>query len=135
MTPDQARRTLVALRMVLGVVAYVRPDLAARAFGIDPDEGAATPSVVRIFGAREAAMGLAIVPASGPQVRRWLLIGAGVDALDVATMGMGARSGRLGRITIAVGGGLATVAIALGLRAVGRVTLPGGGGSATSAAS
>lgn len=134
-TPDNARRALVALRLVLGVAAYVRPDLAARAFGIDPDEGAAMPTAVRLFGSREAAIGLAVVLASGPDMRRSLLAGAAVDALDVATVVLGARSGRLGRTTVTVGGGLATVAVALGLRAVGRVTCRDDGASATSAAS
>lgn len=135
LTPDQARRALVALRLVLGVTAYVRPDLAARAFGIDPDEGAATPSAVRLFGARETAMGMAVSLASGTHLRRWLLIGAGVDVLDVATVVMGARSGRLGRTTVTVGAGLALAAVALGLRGRSGFKLRGGDGSARSAAS
>jgi hypothetical protein len=135
LTPDRARRALVALRLVLGVTAYVRPDLAARAFGIDPDEGAATPSAVRLFGAREAAMGVALLLASGPHLRRWLLIGAGVDALDVATVVMGARSGRLGRTTVTVGAGLAAAAVGLGLRGRSGGLRRGGDGRATCATS
>lgn len=97
------------------MTAYARPDLAARAFGIDPDEGSALPSAVRLFGAREAVMGVATYLASGPELRRWLLLGAAVDGLDVATVAIGARAGRLGGTTIAVGGGLASLAVGLGL--------------------
>lgn len=135
MTPDRARRALVALRLVLGVTAYIRPDLAARAFGIDPDEAAAMPSAVRLFGARESALGLTLILAPGSQQRRWLLLGACVDVLDVGTVVLGGRSGRLGRMTVTVGAGLAIVAVALGLRGLALVTPRGGGGSATSAAS
>ena len=116
MTPDRARRSLIALRLVLGVTAYLRPDLAARTFGIDPDEGAAMPSAVRLFGAREAVMGVALTLASGRELRRWLVLGAVVDSLDVATVALGARAGRLGRTTIAVGAGMASAAVGLGLR-------------------
>lgn len=110
--------------MILGVTAYVRPGLAARAFGIDPDEGAATPSAVRLFGARETAMGVALAISPIPELRRTLIMGAGVDALDVATVVLGARSGRLGRVTVVVGAGLASAAVALGLRGLGRAQTP-----------
>jgi hypothetical protein len=132
MTPNRALRALIALRLVLGVTAYLRPDLAARAFGIDPDEGAAMPSAVRLFGAREAALGLAVALASGPELRRWLVIGATVDALDVATVAMGTRSGRLGRITTAVGTTVASTAVALGLRGLMGVRRRGAAEPATS---
>lgn len=115
---------------MLGVSAYLRPELAARVFGIDPDEGAATPSAVRLFGSREAALGMAVALSSGPELRRWLLIGAGVDALDVVTVVTGARSGRLSRTTVAVGSAMASTAVALGLRALVRPRV--GAGPATS---
>ena len=115
LSPTATLRALTVLRLVLGVTAYTRPNLAARAFGIDPDEGAALPSAVRLFGAREAAMGVVTFLASGPELRRWLLVGATVDGLDVMTVALGARAGRLGRTTIAVGGGVASLAVGLGL--------------------
>ncbi len=134
LTPDQSRRALIALRLVLGATAYVQPELAAKAFGIDPDEGAAMPSAVRLFGAREAAMGVALALESGPELRRWFLIGAVVDTLDVVTVALGARRGRLGRVTITVGTGMAIAAVALGLKGM-RVTHPVAGGPSTAAAS
>ncbi len=63
---------------------------------------------------------MAVALSSGTELRRWLIIGAGVDALDVATVVMGARSGRLGRTTVAVGAGMASTAVALGLRSLVR---------------
>lgn len=118
-TPERSRQALVALRLVLGVTAYVAPDLAARVFGIDPDESAAMPSAVRLFGAREAAMGVVLATASDRELRRWLMMAAAVDALDVVTVALGHRARRLRLPTIVVGGGLASVAVALGLRALG----------------
>lgn len=136
LSPSATRRALVALRLILGSTAYATPDLAARAFGIDPDEGTALPSAVRLFGAREFAMGVALAVASGPELRRWLAIGAVVDGLDVVTVVLGGRAGRIGKTTIAVGGGLASVAVGLGLASLREdVTRRGGAGPATSAAS
>lgn len=118
------------------MTAYTRPDLAARAFGIDPDEGAALPSAVRLFGAREAAMGVVTLLASGSELRRWLLLGAAVDGLDVMTVALGARAGRLGRVTIAVGGGLGSLAVGLGLASLrAGVTRRAGVAPATGASS
>jgi hypothetical protein len=106
------------LRLALGATAYLKPGLAARAFGIDPDQSAAMPSAVRLFGARELALGLGVALTSGAELRRWLLLGAGVDALDVTTVALGARTRRLGATTVVVGAGIASVAVALGLRSL-----------------
>lgn len=117
---------------MLGVSAYLRPDLAARAFGIDPDQGAATPSAVRLFGAREAAMGAVLAFASGPELRRWLVVGAAVDSLDVLTVALGARRGRLGSVTVTVGTAVASLAVALGVRSLGGLSPPSAATSAPS---
>lgn len=118
------------------MTAYASPDLAARAFGIDPDEGAALPSAVRLFGARETAMGVVLAMASGPELRRWLALGAVVDGLDVVTVVLGARAGRIGRTTVVVGGGLASVAVGLGLASLREeVRRRDGGAPATGASS
>lgn len=76
-------------------------------------------------------MGAMLLMASGPELRRWLWVGAGVDALDVATVALGARAGRLGKTTIAVGSAMASFAVALGLRALG-FNRRGGGAPSTS---
>ena len=118
MSPTNAHRSLIALRTILGAVSYLRPDIAARAFGIDPDESPSIPSAIRLFGAREAAMALAIATRSPEQLSLWLKVGAGVDALDVLTVAMGASRRQLGGHTIVVGAGMASFAVALGVRAL-----------------
>jgi hypothetical protein len=117
MTTDIARNALVALRLTLGAVSYLKPDVAARLFGIDPTESAALPSSVRLFGAREAAMGVAILGPSSSRLNRWLTLGIVVDSLDIVTVALGARRRDLGIHTTVVGGGLATLAVGLGVRA------------------
>jgi hypothetical protein len=118
MSSHNARRALLGLRLTLGVVAYVAPSTAARIFGIDPDESPAMESAVRLFGARELALGLGLVGAESIGGRRWLALGLVVDSLDVLTVALGARGHRLGRHTVIVGGGLASVAVGLGLRSI-----------------
>jgi hypothetical protein len=118
LAPTRARHTLVGLRLVLGVGSFLRPDLAARAFGIDPDESSSLPSAIRLFGAREAALGIGLAFASDTERAKVLMIGAGSDALDIVTVGLGGRSRRLRPSTVAIGAGLATFAVVLGLAAL-----------------
>ena len=114
-----ARRALIALRVTLGVTAYAVPARAARIFGIDPEESPAMDSAVRLFGARELALGLGLLGTAGADKTKWLILGAIADGLDVVTVAVGARARRLGAHTIVVGGGLASTAVALGLRSLG----------------
>ncbi len=118
MTPSTARRALIALRLALGVAAYAAPANAARMFGIDPDESPAMDSAVRLFGAREFALGLGLVGRMTAGRTRWLVLGVLTDTLDAITVILGARDRRLGPQTVAVGGGLASAAVALGIRSL-----------------
>lgn len=117
MTPSTTRRALIGLRLTLGAAAYTTPSNAARMFGIDPDESPAMDSAVRLFGARELALGLGLF--GTVDVSRWLALGVMSDGLDVLTVALGARNRRLRTHTIVVGGGLASIAVALGLRSLG----------------
>lgn len=114
MTPTTARRALIGLRLTLGVASYAVPSNAARLFGIDPEESPAMDSAVRLFGARELALGLGLIGNAG--VTRWLALGVMSDGLDVLTVVLGARERRLSAHTVIVGGGLAVAAVALGIR-------------------
>lgn len=116
MTPSTARRALIGLRLTLGAASYAFPSNAARIFGIDPEESPAMDSAVRLFGARELALGLGLV--GNAEVPRWLALGVMSDGLDVLTVVLGARERRLGVQTVAVGGGLAAAAVALGIRSL-----------------
>ena len=116
MTPNTARRALIGLRLALGAAAYIVPSEAARMFGIDAEESPAMDSAVRLFGARELALGLGLVGKTG--ATRWLMLGMMSDGLDALTVILGARDRRLGQQTIVVGGGLATAAVLLGVRSI-----------------
>ena len=132
MKPIAARRALIGLRVTLGLTAYVVPARAARLFGIDPDESPAMDGAVRLFGAREVALGLGLVGGTRAGISRWLALGVLADGLDVLTVVLGARDRRLRAHTVIVGGGLASAAVALGLRSMIGVTPTGGDAPSTS---
>jgi hypothetical protein len=111
------RRLLAALRLILGGVAYVAPRTAARAFAIDPDEAAAMPSAIRLFGARELVLGVAIIGRRSDSMR-WLVLGTVADSLDLLTVGLGLRANRLNPATAAISAVMAGSAVGLGLTAL-----------------
>lgn len=117
-TADPWRRRLAAVRLVLGASGYLAPGVVARALGVDPDESGALRSLVRMFAAREAVLGVAVTAVRGPELTRWLAWGAAVDASDVVTVLLGRRSGRLGAYTALAGSLLAGAAVAMGLAAL-----------------
>lgn len=101
------------MRLAIGGVSYVAPRVAARAFAIDPDESAAMPSAVRLFGARELVTGIATMAPDAS--RRWLALATVSDALDIVTVGLGVRAQRLNRATAVIGAVMGSVAVALGI--------------------
>ena len=75
-------------------------------------------SAVRLFGARELVLGLGLLGVASTGGRKGLVLGLVADGLDVLTVSLGARDHRLGPHTVIVGGGLASAAVALGLRSI-----------------
>ncbi len=71
-------------RLAVGLTALARPDLAARALGMDAAAPGLRP-VSRLFGTREVALGALTLAARGPARRRLVLAGIAVDAADAAT--------------------------------------------------
>lgn len=116
LSPVRARRNLSVMRLAIGGMSYLAPRVAARAFAIDPDESAAMPSAVRLFGARELVTGIATME---PGVsRRWLALATVSDALDIVTVGLGVRAQRLNRATAVIGTVMASIAVVLGIAAL-----------------
>jgi Domain of unknown function (DUF4267) len=72
-------------RIVVGVIAFARPGVAAQLFGLDVANNPQGPYVARLFGSREVALGIATLLARGTTRRNLVLAGIGVDLADAAT--------------------------------------------------
>jgi hypothetical protein len=81
----------------MGVAVLVRPGSLPRLLGVDRDASEQVGWLVRMFGARDAALGLGAAWAAwrGGPVRPWLLAQALGDGTDAAVFALGARSGRM----------------------------------------
>ncbi|WP_166138254.1 DUF4267 domain-containing protein [Nocardioides ochotonae] len=107
-------------RIVLGAVSLARPDVAANAFRVDAAANPQLPYVLRLFGAREVALGALTLVAPRAGRRALLAAGVAVDVADVATAVHGhrtdaiSRQGALGLLVPATG------AVLVGLLALRR---------------
>ncbi len=110
-----ARTALGASRLSVGALSLVAPERAARVFGVDPRRS--SPWLTRLFASREIVLAGALLRADASSVRTVALLGAGIDALDVASSAVEAGSGRIGGWTRLSGGGGAVLFCVLGLLA------------------
>ena len=78
-------------RIVVGVISFAQPGLAAKMFGLDIENNPQGPYLARLFGSREIAIGSATLLARGKTRRNLVLAGIGVDAADAATGVLGIR--------------------------------------------
>lgn len=105
-------------RIAIGAVSVANPPLAAKAFGLDVAANPQTGFVMRLFGAREVALGAATLVASGRGRAGLVLLGVGVDAADTYAGLVGPKEDgidqRAGTVMTAVAGG-AVLAGLLGL--------------------
>lgn len=85
----QLARATAAFRFLIGVVAVVAPRLSGRLLFHDASLPASSVVVMRMFGIRDAALGLGALLAarrSPSAVRGWVEAGALCDAGDVMAM-------------------------------------------------
>lgn len=105
--------------MAVGALAWVSPSLAARAFGLDPDNQ--QPIVAQLFGARDFALGVLTATSSGTTRDQVLRVGVMIDAVDTVASLREIRGGRLStQAAILIGGGAALFAV------IGAAALAGG---------
>ena len=88
-------RSLSLMRIALGAAAWLAPGIAVRVLGDAPAARTSLPLFLRLFGARDVAMGLGYLQVSRDQQDRLLLIGMGVDAADGVASLLAARRGQL----------------------------------------
>jgi hypothetical protein len=111
-------RSLAVARLAIGGSAFATPRLAARAFGLDAEGNPQAPYLARLFGVRDAALGVGILVSEGEARKQWLMIGVGCDVADAVAGLAGARAGYLPKATTALVTGAAVSAVAMGVLAL-----------------
>ena len=118
-TAQGARKTLAMMRMTIGLSALVAPRLAAKVFAMDPDANPQAMFLGRLFGVRNAAIGLTLRDGTPDEQRRWLRYGVVIDVVDIAALLIAGTNGSLPKRAVAVIGPTAALATALGVAAQG----------------
>ena len=108
---DHSVSALAAMRVAIGALAWLRPDLAERLFGMRVGE---SPYLWRLFGIRDVVVGLGTLRSSGAQRRTWATFGLVCDAADGGAAAIGQRQGHVPRSASAL---VAVPAIAVGVGA------------------
>lgn len=106
--------TLSVLRAVVGVSAWATPNLAGKAFGLDPAANPQAAYFARLFGVRDIA--LATWAQTGTAESRKLAWQLGIvcDLADVAAAALGGRNGSLSKTTAVMAGTTAAIAAGIG---------------------
>jgi hypothetical protein len=101
-------------RIVVGTIALVSPDLAAKLFLLNSSTNRQLPYMTRMFGSREIALGGLTLASSGAARRRLVQVGIAIDGADAFTGIAAASSGAVPKKT-----GYALAAVAAGAVASG----------------
>ena len=78
-------------RIVVGLLFFIRPDLAARIMGQDLERNPELALGARLFGSRDVALGAATLLAKGTARRNLVVAGIAVDAADAGAAAIGFR--------------------------------------------
>jgi len=113
-----AVRNLAAVRLAVGVGAWVTPRLAGRLFGLDARANPQSPYLARLFGARDVALAWGALSSEGDSQRRWLLAGLACDVADTAAGVAAGRSGYLPKVASVLVSATAVSAVGLGAAAL-----------------
>ena len=105
---------LNGLRFAVGAGAWAAPNLAGKAFGLDPDNNPQASYIGRLFGVRDVALAVGALGSTGEARRRWLQIGVAVDLADAAAGVIAGRTGVLPKQAAFMGTTVALLAAALG---------------------
>ena len=92
-TPEGAALGLAVGRTAAGASAWLAPGLAAGVLGAGRGVHPPLALALRLFGARDFAMGVAYLTAGAGERDRWLQIGMAVDAADALAAALASRSG------------------------------------------
>ena len=108
-------KTLAVLRLAIGVSSWVAPKLAGGAFGLDAEANPQSPYLARLFGVRDAALGVGLLTTTGEARKQWVQIGIACDVADAIAGVAGGRAGYLSKTSSALVTAAALSAIASGV--------------------
>src|SRR3954471_8216987 len=109
---------LAGLRSVIGVSAWVAPDLSGRLFGLDPAGNPQASYLARLFGVRDLALAVGLQNAEGDAGKLWLQAGIACDVADAAAGVLAGRGGRISPFATVLVTGAALSAAAMGVAAL-----------------
>ncbi len=111
--------SLSLARIAVGAAAWAAPEFGLKAALLDPT-APQSPYLVRLFGARDVALG-AITLLAGPEHKPALLrVGLGVDGSDLVASLLAWRERAVTPVTGAVLAGATVAALAAGVAALGQ---------------
>ncbi|MDQ8043709.1 MAG: hypothetical protein AAGC46_03580 [Solirubrobacteraceae bacterium] len=109
---------LSALRVAVGAGAWATPNLAGKAFGLDPDANPQAAYLARLFGVRDVALATFAQATTGDARKLAWQLGIACDALDGVAAILGGRNGTLSTRTAVLAGGTGFIAAGLGVAAL-----------------
>lgn len=105
-------------RIVVGLLFFLRPDLASRLMGQDVQRNPELALGARLFGSRDVALGTATLLAKGTARRNLIVAGIAVDAADAGAAGLGFSDKSIRPVPAALLGGVALMAVGQGFLAL-----------------
>lgn len=102
-------------RIVVGLLFFLRPDLAARLLGQDLQRNPELALGARFSGSREVALGAATLLAKGTARRNLVVAGIAVDAADAGAAGLGLSDKSVKPVPAALLAGVALMAVGQGI--------------------
>ena len=125
MSSEQTVRNLSLVRLAIGAIYWLAPNLGGRLFGLDPAGNPQAPYLARLFGIRDIALAVGTTQSSGEAQRQWLRLGLACDVADTADAVLGRRGGYLSPAATVLVGGAAVSAAVLGAQALQGEVTPG----------
>jgi hypothetical protein len=114
-------RNVSLFRILVGVVSWLAPNLAAKLFGLNAADNPQAPYLARLFGVRDLALGAGALQSSGETQKQLVQLGLACDVADIAAGLLGRRAGYLNAFaTVMVTGG-AVAAAAMSAAALGEI--------------
>lgn len=114
-------RNISFLRIAIGVVSYLAPNLGGKLFGLDVNGNPQAPYLARLFGIRDLAFGVGALQSSGATQKQILQLGLACDVADVGAAVLGRRAGYLSTFVALLVGGTAAAAAAMSAAALSEV--------------
>lgn len=116
--PAPPAQLLPGLRIAIGALALVAPNLAGKLFGFNPAANPQASYFARLFGVRDIVLGVGTVMTTGPSRRLWWQLGILTDATDTLSAALGARDGSVPVRAAVMAGLTAAAATGLGVAAL-----------------